>query len=251
MKQSVGLKVGDAKYRVFSARNILFPDHIHMVYEIMIVQKGEITTTIDNDEYLLREGDCAVIFPLQHHSFSVDDESMVKICLFSTDFVPEFEQTVHGYFPSSPVFRLGEGMSPLPKESSVLQAKAFFYALCASICETVPLVKADRVLHRSSAVEKVLLYIDQNYSSDCSLQDAASVLGYDYTYLSRLFKRSTGYGFVEYLNRFRIDRACYLLSDSSTDITTVAISVGYSSVRTFNREFMKIMHATPSEYRGK
>lgn len=53
--------------------------------------------------------------------------------------------------------------------------------------------------------------------------------------------------FKDFINSLRVDSACSLLVKSSS-ITDVAYASGFSSVRTFNRAFLKHMHVTPREY---
>ena len=101
-----------------------------------------------------------------------------------------------------------------------------------------------------SVLDKLFLFVDKNYDKSCTLSDAAAFLKYDYTYLSKLFKCKTGMSYNEYVNHFRIGRATYLLFDKDRSISEVAFEVGYNSIRTFNWEFQKIMHATPVAYRS-
>ncbi len=249
MENTIGLSAKDRRYRIFMARGISFPEHIHRTFEVMIVIRGMIETVIDGVPYVMKAGDCAVIFPMQHHRFSVDDRSSVKICLFSTDFIPEFEQDTHGKIPEIPIFTMNVGELCFPSGTDMLEVRAFFYGLCLHMKKEVKTTERPQPADRCSAVEKVMIYVDENYERECDLRSVAKELKYDYTYLSKLFKATTGCTFNEHVNRIRIDRVCYLLNESDMDITSVAIAVGYTSLRTFNREFRKIMGTTPTQYR--
>ena len=60
--------------------------------------------------------------------------------------------------------------------------------------------------------------------------------------------------FNVFLHRLRIAEACRRFDDPrlrSTPILTVALSVGYNSVNTFNRGFREVTGGTPSAYRAK
>lgn len=249
MEKTIGLSAKDKRYRIFTARGIWYPEHIHRTFEVMIVMRGMVETVIDDVSYVMKPGDCAVIFPMQHHRFSVNTESSVKICLFSTDFIPEFEQETHGKIPIDPIFSMNIGDLRFPAESDMLDVRTFFYKLCLYIKKEVKTRERIQPADRCSAVEKVMIYVDENYEHDCALRSVAKELKYDYTYLSKLFKATTGCTFNEHVNRIRIDRVCYMLNESDIDITSVAIAVGYTSLRTFNREFKKIIGITPTQYR--
>ena len=55
--------------------------------------------------------------------------------------------------------------------------------------------------------------------------------------------------FNEYVNHYRISRACYQIIHSNDSISKIAFDSGYESIRTFNRNFLKIMKVTPAEYK--
>ena len=81
--------------------------------------------------------------------------------------------------------------------------------------------------------------------------DVANRLQYDYAYLSKLFKRFVGISFTEYLNNYRISQACILLSEVSDSVSQIAERCGYNNLRTFHRNFRRIMGVSPQEYREK
>ncbi|MBQ3464047.1 MAG: helix-turn-helix transcriptional regulator, partial [Clostridia bacterium] len=97
-------------------------------------------------------------------------------------------------------------------------------------------------------VNKALRYIEKNYNDDCTLRSASEELSYGYSYLSRTFKRLMGMSFTEYLNRFRINRAVYLLStENKVPVSGVAQKCGFESLCSFNRNFKRITGTTPRE----
>ena len=56
-------------------------------------------------------------------------------------------------------------------------------------------------------------------------------------------------GFNDYVNSLRISNACKQLIKSDASITEISENVGFNTLRTFNRAFMKQTGMTPSEYR--
>ena len=55
--------------------------------------------------------------------------------------------------------------------------------------------------------------------------------------------------FNDYINSLRVSKACLLLADNDKSITTISDSVGFSTIRTFNRAFLRQTGRSPSEYR--
>jgi AraC-like DNA-binding protein len=59
--------------------------------------------------------------------------------------------------------------------------------------------------------------------------------------------------FNAFLHQYRIAEACIRLRDPTerrVPILTIALSVGYQSINTFNRGFREVMETTPSAYRA-
>lgn len=92
-------------------------------------------------------------------------------------------------------------------------------------------------------------YIYKNLRNKISLSELASIVSLHPGSLSRMFKQSTGYSVVEYINRIRIGLACKLLDETNEPIINIAYDCGYQNLSHFNRFFKKSKSATPSEYR--
>ena len=96
-----------------------------------------------------------------------------------------------------------------------------------------------------------MLYIQENYSRDISLDDVSSQVNISPYYFSKIFKEETGENFIEYLTRVRIDKAKELLVDENVSVKEAGIQSGYSDPNYFSRIFKKQMDMTPSEYKAK
>ena len=55
--------------------------------------------------------------------------------------------------------------------------------------------------------------------------------------------------FPVFLNTVRIKKACALLAMTDKSILDIAMEVGFSSIKTFNRQFLRLMGSTPSTFR--
>ena len=53
--------------------------------------------------------------------------------------------------------------------------------------------------------------------------------------------------FIKHIGNLRVNYACDLLETNSS-VTEVAMASGFSSIRTFNRVFLRVMGMTPREY---
>lgn len=93
-------------------------------------------------------------------------------------------------------------------------------------------------------------YIDSHYGKpELTLEEVAATVQVSPGYLSRLLKRETGFSFVDYLTRVRINKAVLLMSDPAVKVYEVAEAVGYQSQHYFSRAFKRVFGRSPVEYR--
>ena len=236
-------------YNIVVGTNAYFPSHLHYVYEFLYVKKGTAIAQIEDQTYTLQVGEGLIVFPLQHHSYKVDENSAIEILVFSSYFIAEFEDLVAGKRPACPKITV----DPLPalkeREKDILYVKACAYFMCHKLLSQTKLMESDVVGHSLTLLDHILLFVDNNYHNDCNLSTVSEHLKYDYTYLSKLFKEKTGMSYNQYLNQYRINKASYLLINKDLDMEDIAYQVGYNSIRTFNWEFRKIKGTTPAAFR--
>jgi two-component system response regulator YesN len=91
-------------------------------------------------------------------------------------------------------------------------------------------------------------YIVENCRRPISLNKAAKDLAISAGYLSSIFKRRTGTGFVEYLTRVKINEAKNLLLSGRYKIYEVSEMVGYEDTGYFTKTFRKATGMTPMEF---
>ncbi|MBQ4160062.1 MAG: helix-turn-helix domain-containing protein [Clostridia bacterium] len=98
----------------------------------------------------------------------------------------------------------------------------------------------------------MLDYIHAHYNEDISLSDLSAEFSLSLSYTSTLFKEVTGENFKDYLNRYRIKRACdILMQEPGLKNTELAKRVGFNTVATLLRLFNKYEGTTPGQYARK
>ncbi|MBP3361640.1 MAG: helix-turn-helix transcriptional regulator [Clostridia bacterium] len=101
----------------------------------------------------------------------------------------------------------------------------------------------------SDAVYLIKKYIDDNFSDPgLSLETISRKLNYNKKYISSVFKKNIKLGFVEYLNRIRIQYACTMIQQGYISVTDIARLCGYSDAHYFSRVFKKHMGISPRLY---
>lgn len=100
-------------------------------------------------------------------------------------------------------------------------------------------------------VQKITLYIRQNYDKEITNSQIGELLGYHSFYLNRVFKNSTGITIHQALIKERIRIAKRLLVETELPISTVASESGFCTQAQFSAAFRKYTGYTPNEYRKK
>ncbi len=101
----------------------------------------------------------------------------------------------------------------------------------------------------SSSIRAAISYMEANYSSDLSLNVVASEIGLNPSYLSRTFKKETGFSLTEFLTSCRIEKAKELLTTQDWKMLQITEASGFHDTAYFSNAFKKATGYSPSEYR--
>jgi transcriptional regulator GlxA family with amidase domain len=98
-------------------------------------------------------------------------------------------------------------------------------------------------------IKAAMEYINHNYTADISREGLAAHIGIHHDNLGKYFKMYFGKKMNDYINELRIKDAARLLKDTDEKIIDIAYSVGFGSLRTFNKAFRQFMRVSPVSYR--
>ena len=227
-----------------------FPLHLHSSYEFIVVTEGEMEVSVDGKSYTLFQEDALLIFPNQVHSLRTQNHSCHFLCIFSPKLVQAYTKLVTSKIPTDNCFRpdfyLVENLASLTPNDSIMNVKGTLYSICALFDKNrtyIEKTSADEEL-----ISRIFKFVENNFNGDCSLEALSKHTSYHYVYLSKYFKRCTGVSYTDYVNRYRINEACYILQNSSQSILQTAYDCGFDSLRSFNRNFKRIIGTSPSSY---
>lgn len=98
---------------------------------------------------------------------------------------------------------------------------------------------------------EVVEYINIHFKEPLSLSELSQHFFFSPFYLSRLFKKVTGFSLIEYINSIRVKEAQELLKNSDKKISDIALEVGYDNITHFERVFKQITNLSPRAYKNK
>ena len=231
-------------------KNFNYPGHLHQSFELITVLSGRMQVTVDSRVYNIKPLEAVLVFPNQVHSLSCENcEHM--LCIFSPEIIKSFSAKTANKTPSSNKFPISsfsvDAIDKLTPESTKTKKKGVLYYICSEFDENV--IYTDKKIDDGALLYKIFQFVEQNFNKDCSLETLSKETAFSYSYLSRYFKRLVSMSYNSYVNLYRISKACYVLNNSNCSILQCALECGYTSLRTFNRNFKLHTSVTPQEYR--
>jgi AraC-like DNA-binding protein/ligand-binding sensor protein len=98
-------------------------------------------------------------------------------------------------------------------------------------------------------VERARKFINEHKTETLSLSSVAKASGASVFHFCKVFKKSTGLTFTDYVARIRLEDARTQLLNRSRRISEVAYDVGFQSLTQFNRIFKRIVGRSPTQFR--
>lgn len=107
----------------------------------------------------------------------------------------------------------------------------------------------ESITYNSRRIQTIMSYLNDNFSKDVTLPEAARLVAMSEVSFCRFFKQRTGKTFVDTLNEIRLGHASRMLIDTTQGISEIAYRCGFNNISNFNRIFKKKKQATPKEFR--
>ena len=241
-------------------------EHKHAdFFELTVVTGGSATVYTNGVPYKVRSGDIFFSLPDEHHDLVATEGE-------------KFEYDFFAFAESSPY---GDELAMLKPEltepsSRVFRDERISYLLALAIAEfsgggehgsdmkyclmkeiilyTLRGLKNDlRIsLNVSGAdilCQNIMSYIDAHIYSITSLSEVAERFKYNYSYLSNLFKRTTGNTLSEYYRGRRLDMARSLIEEGKRTVGEISEMLGYSTPFAFSAAFKKRFSVAPKAYK--
>jgi len=105
--------------------------------------------------------------------------------------------------------------------------------------------------HHDNEILKSQHYIEQNYSSNLSIDEVSALVNMGNRNFIRRFKAATNNTPLEYLQRVRVEAAKKALEDKNWQLDEVMNVAGYKDIKTFRMIFKRMTGLSPNDYRKK
>ena len=235
--------------------------HLHRDLELVLLFEGETEVLADSVHAKMKGGDVFLTFPNQIHAYKTIQRERYMIFTVKADLLPELAEVFELSIPRSPV---SEGAGRDPNVLALFEALAeacrlenhpyadarrrgYLLALFAELLGRMDITGI--AVGDSGALRSIVAFCTRNFSENLSLSLLEEKLHLNKYYISHLFSGKLGLRFNDYVNSLRISEACRYLVATDRSITEISELVGFNTLRTFNRSFIKQMGMSPSEYR--
>ena len=255
-----------------STKDFMWQYHYHVEYEITCVLKGSGTRHVGNHLSTYHNGDLVFIGSnLPHAGFGLNasnphEEVVVLIKPNVLDTWAGFEElkSIEGLlkrstqgicFSGNTKKSISDKLKTLHSTSSFQRFMRVMDILQEMAASTEYKLLNNHIIpdgaldkHRLR-LQKVFTYVEEHYYTEIELKQVAELVNLSVPSFCNYFKKATNITFSEFVNNYRIHKACMLLLQHDISIAEVCYACGFNNVTYFNKVFKQIMRQTPSEYR--
>jgi YesN/AraC family two-component response regulator len=237
-------------------------------HELFFVTNGKGHIKLPNKTYELKEGNLLYLCPNIPHTITID--SVEPICFFSVHFsyaIVGFDntkwdikqeadtlpldsvQSLKDHYIINNLFKklVGIWMEKPPNYEFI--SKTLFQELLFEIFQN--LKNNNDNYSASLKVDKVINYMLNNINNKITLKELSLLVSLSPTYLSKIFKETTGYSVIEFFNKIKVDKAKELIVDGDKKIKEVSKLLGFSDEFYFSRIFKKVEGISPLDFYHK
>ncbi len=251
--------------------------HLHPEFEVVLNISGNGTRVAGDSVEIFDRYDLVMYGPdLKHfwnfHRQDETDKGRHAIMVhfrrdsFGEDLLSQFEladlrrlldESARGIaFPPETGEAAEEPMRRLLSETGIRKMVSLFRLL--DILSTAPRYKTlsgERAeggsIKADERLTSVCSFVRDNFYRAIPVKEVAAVARMSPHSFSRFFSRSTGSGFVDYVNQVRTNKACYLLRETDHQINEIVFECGFATVSNFNKQFRKHAGMSARDYRAQ
>jgi len=136
---------------------------------------------------------------------------------------------------------------PKDKYAAIARLLTFFAEQLSTLVNQIVLEKQNA---EPLLVCKAREYITRNRTGSLSLPEVAKASGASVFHFCKVFKKTTGLKFTDYVARVRLEDAKAELLNPNRRISEIAYDVGFQSLTQFNRAFKRIFGQSPTQFRA-
>ncbi len=269
-------KIVTVHYYEFS-KNFVFDGESHNFWEMVYVDKGQVDIRAGENTFTLKQGQVAFHKPNEFHTIRTDGENAADVFVIafvcsssSMDFFKKKISVLSAKMKKQ-IFSLMEeclstfetmpitGIELVLKESAPIggqqmiriHLEEFLILLLRehSAKEHVPYFPTKESME-NHLVEEMISIIENHTYKMLSVQNLCTQLNYSRTYLSGIFKASTGLSISEYITKTKIKEAKKLIRTNQYTFAEISEMLQFDNQHYFSKVFKKVTNFSPTQYKN-
>ncbi len=233
-----------------------FPLHWHNYFEIEIVTGGSGTMIINAESFDADLQTAFLLTPVDFHQIHPDPQ--LKLLNISFDQRILSEKTLlqlsktkcNAYtLGKAAKRRLLQAVQLLQHECSIggdCQGQLCEYILACLFRED-PTAQPPEISENLPGIQRAVLYLEMHFKENISLDMLAREAGFNPTYFSELFRKTTGQSYKQRLMELRVRYAKILLKNG-VPVSRACFESGFGSLSNFTAVFKQAYGITPRQY---
>ena len=252
-----------------------YPEENHNFWEMVYADKGAIDYYVEATPTRLSEGELMFLSPGRHHRFVADSNNAPSIFVLCFDLNSSLMSFFNGYktylgkrekpFIENIINETrGTFKLPFREKLEVLDdpnlggqqmIRINLEMLLITLLraegkkdEQVEFIKNDGFADTIS--DKISEYLKSRVHSQIYIDEICRMTGYSKSYVSQVFRQTTGESIMSYFNRLKIKEAKRLIRENRLTMSEISDTLSYNDPRYFSLTFKKITGKTPTEYKN-
>ncbi len=250
--------------RLFCRETTVVPQHSHVNwFELTIVTEGEGEVITNGTAVKVGGGDIYLSFPGDFHSLRSSPKKPLKYDFFAFgtedgQYRAELAYIMENFSPADKrLFRdenirllISNAISEFDGEREYADRllACAFEQVCIYLVrrfKKAPPYRRGDVTQAEALCFQLMNYIDTHIYSLKKLEELADIFGYNYSYVSHLFKKTTSNTLADYYRGRRLETARLLLGEGRLTITEISNLLNYSSIYAFSKAYKEKYGAAP------
>lgn len=262
----------DEYYHYSTRKSYVMDDHSHGFLEVNYMVHGSATYFVGGEKVVLRSRNLLVIRSMVPHRLvcrggtgEKGTFSILGTAFSGRETLPgtihlgallEGSEALVGFLEELGPYLLMRNGSPvmgtleqLIGECETLADPVYMNLLVNKLLLEIARLSQNLYSNGFDHIEEIKRVIHEEYHTIQSIQDIASRVCLNKTYIQRIFKQQAGCTILQYMTGIRMQRAAALLRDTDVNIGEIDSYIGLNSRHNFYLLFRKTYGMSPSEYR--
>jgi AraC-like DNA-binding protein len=245
--------------------------HWHVEYEIIRILKGKFVISLDEREYEASAGDIIFIHGGTLHG-GMPRDCVYECIVFDINMLSKKDNVSGKYIKEiinhellleelytynssniySVIWQLFDAMRDKKIGYQMITLGCFYQFIGIVLHETKYSTNSLQTPYNQRRIvilKQVLEVIETSFHTTLTLDQLSKTAGMSPKYFCRFFQEMTHKSPFDYLNYYRIERACHQLLHTAENITDIAFSCGFNDLSYFIKIFKKYKGITPAKYR--